>query len=210
MKILKARIFWLFFLFLYFVVGYLAINSFSENRQIYAILAVSLDHSIPFLPIFIYGYASVYVAIFTLYYILKDNSEFYRAVAVFFTVTTLSFLIFLIYPVKMVLRPDLSAMSGFSVDVTRLFYSIDKPFNNFPSLHVAYPLTAMLVTWVHHKTARYMYLGLFLLISVSVVFVKQHYIADVVSAVMISTISYFTVEMLRPKFITIFNRTLTN
>ena len=55
---------------------------------------------------------------------------------------------------------------------------MDKPYNHFPSLHVAFSWLAVHASQVSRRTR----VGLAVLavgISVSTLFVKQHYIADV-------------------------------
>jgi membrane-associated phospholipid phosphatase len=80
-------------------------------------------------------------------------------------------------------RPEIWQVSGNSISaaVTRFYYYIDAPYNLFPSLHVTYPTLATLVSWRNHKIMRWVFAAMAVVVAVSVVLVKQHYIADVVA-----------------------------
>ena len=100
------------------------------------------------------------------------------------------YILFLLVPVKYALRPDLASVAGFGVDVTRFYYIIDMPYNCFPSLHVSYPTMAALVSWRHHRYSSAMFIVMTIVIAASVVFVKQHYIMDVVAGAVTAVILY--------------------
>lgn len=160
-----------------------------SQRESFYTAAIELDNLIPFIPHFIYGYSSVYITILLLYFVIKDIGEFQRIALAMFILTSICYCCFLLIPVKMILRPDLSEMTGFSIAATRWFYEIDKPYNCFPSLHVAYPTLALLMTWKKHRTARWFFLLMTIVIIPSVFFVKQHYIADAAAGIIAALIA---------------------
>ncbi|MFH1654423.1 MAG: phosphatase PAP2 family protein [Pseudomonadota bacterium] len=187
---LQNRNFWFIFLILYFALGYLGINWLSLNRGDYYLLATNLDYRIPFIPEFILGYTSVYFSILILYICLRGEPEYFQGVVAMWLMTTICYIFFLLLPVKMIMRPDLSHEHGFFITLTKLYYTIDEPYNCFPSLHVAYPTMALLLTWHSHKILRWLFAFFFVWISLSVLFVKQHYIVDVVAGIAIAFFSY--------------------
>lgn len=170
---------WFFFLIGYFAAGYLLINWISSNRGAFFDVSTNLDFLIPFSAPFIFGYILVYLSILLTYLITDDIGDWRRASVSFFTATTLAYIIFLVFPVRMEMRHDLTSSTGISFVVTRYYYLIDMPYNCFPSLHVTYPALATLVAWRNHKFMRWIFVAMTIIVAVSVVFVKQHYIADV-------------------------------
>lgn len=172
---------WFLFLVGYFSCGYLAINWFSQTRSTFHDLSISLDYKIPFVPIFIFGYVLVYFSVLLLYLVLREWEDWKRAIISFLLATTVAYIVFLLYPVRMNLRPDLTGLTGIAMEVSRFYYFIDLPYNCFPSLHVTYPTLATLLTWRNHRYVRWVFLAMALIVAVSVVLVKQHYISDVIA-----------------------------
>lgn len=182
---------WFFFMLGYFTLGYLVINWFTQGRVNFYDLAFPFEQNIPFIPIFIFGYVLVYVAVLMTYFIIDDWGDWRRAIIAFLGATTTAYLFFIFLPVKMMLRPDLAGLSGISNEVARLYYFIDLPNNCFPSLHVTYPTLATLVAWRHHRTMRWVFAAMAFIVSISVVIVKQHYIADVAGGFINAVVFYW-------------------
>lgn len=191
---------WFFLIVGYFAGGYCLINWINQFRTQYYDVSFAFEKNIPFIPAFIFGYILVYFSMLLLYLILDDSDDFRRAVVAYLSLTTVHYIFFLLIPVKFMLRPDLTAVSGFGVDVTKFYYIIDMPYNCFPSLHVAYPTMAALVSWRHHRYASSMFVVMTIVIAASVVFVKQHYIMDVVAGAMTATVLYCIVMATEKKW----------
>jgi membrane-associated phospholipid phosphatase len=181
---------WFFFIIGYFAGGYLLINWINQFRLHYFDVSFSFEQSIPFIPAFIFGYILVYFSVLRLYFLIDDIRDFRRAVVAFLLMTTVHYIFFLVFPVRFELRPDLSAVTAFGTGVTKIYYIIDMPHNCFPSLHVAYPTLAALISWRHHRYSSGMFIVMTVVIAASVVFVKQHYIADVVAGALAAVIIY--------------------
>ena len=179
----REKLNWFLFMIGYFTAGYLAINWFSQARFNFFDVSMGFESRIPFIPVFIFGYLLVYLSVVLIYLIIDDMEDWHRGVIAFLTATTLAYTIFLLFPVKMEARPEIWQVTGssFSDAVTRFYYYIDAPYNLFPSLHVTYPTLATLVAWRNHKIMRWVFAAMALVVAVSVVMVKQHYIADVVA-----------------------------
>lgn len=175
--------FWTFIgLLVYGVVGYGLVNHFNMHRSHYFDVSFPFEKNLPFIPFFSIGYLLVYIANFTVYFLTPYWNDFRHKVAKpFFWLATIHYIFFLLIPVTMP-RPDISGLTdGFFLWLTRFFYSIDHPVNCFPSLHVAYPTLAALVTWKDHPKWRPFFVGIAILTAISVVLIKQHYILDVVA-----------------------------
>lgn len=183
------------FLFIigYFAVGYLLINWINQSRARYFDVSLPGEEAIPFIAFFIFGYVLVYLSVLFLYLILDDINDFRRAAVTYFAVTTVHYILFLLIPVKCDMRPDLSQMNGLSVYLTHFYYIIDKPQNCFPSLHMAYSVSAILASWRNHSYMRIVFTVMALLVGISVILVKQHYIMDVVAGALMAFIMYAVV-----------------
>ena len=160
---------------LFFLIPYFTINHFTiykNNNQLDTIL----DELLPFLSGFILIYLTSYILVFIPYFFVKEKKYFRRIILAYFITLSISYIIFLIYPVK-IIRPEITSESFFS-QLTKLFYELDYPYNNFPSLHVTLSfLSAGVCTKYNQK-----YWWLFLwagAIALSTLLVKQHYVLDV-------------------------------
>jgi len=186
---LKFKNKWFGILIAYFLIGYYLCSFINMTHTHFYDVSLPFESSIPFLPIFILGYMFVFIAIVLIYIGLDDPSLFIRARKFFLAVMTVHFIIFLLVPVRMT-RPDLSEATGVMNFLTYLYYLIDNPVNCFPSLHVSFPLGGALILWNHNKKIAYWIALLTAIVAISVVLVKQHYIMDVVGAIVVTGLVY--------------------
>ncbi len=187
----KEKINWFLLMLGYFTAGYLTINWISSQRTVFYDLSLPFEHDIPFIPAFILGYACVYGGMAVACAIIDNVRDWQRAIVGFFILTTVCFIFFLILPVKMTMRPDLSNMTGFYASLTKFIFHIDLPYNCFPSLHVTFPTFATLIVWKNHKIARWAVLSMALIVAISVILVKQHYLADVIAGLCVAFGSFW-------------------
>ena len=180
---------WFVLIVSYFIFGYMPLNWISQYRVRFFDVSLPFEQHIPFIPVFIFGYLLVYLSLVYTHYVINDIGSYRRAMVSFVLTITACYLFFIFFPVRAT-RPDLSNATGFCVEVTKFYYFIDKPYNLFPSLHVAYPMLGTLLTWRHHHIARIILALATVVTAVSVVLVKQHYIMDVIAGAVIATLSY--------------------
>jgi membrane-associated phospholipid phosphatase len=158
-----------------FAATYLPINAFSVGRHAH-ILFLPGEERLPFLPIFEYFYVLTYFLPLFLIVTIRDYTRFKRLVIAFGLTLLTAYTTYLVYPVYFE-RPHLE-VDSLHTWLLSLEYR-DKPYNHFPSLHVALSWLAVLASQV----SRGYRAGLALIavgISVSTLFVKQHYIVDVI------------------------------
>ena len=162
-----------------------------------ASLNTPLDDAIPFLPAFMWAYEGVYTALLYPVFVVRCQRLFRRVAWGYFWVATVSIVIWALFPVAATtLRPDVTNLdtSVFHCWGLRVNYALDPPLNLFPSLHVAIATLAALSAY----KARPLY-GAFgavgaVLITLSTVFVKQHFVADGVAGVVLAFVVYrFTI-----------------
>lgn len=160
-------------------------------------LTTSFDEKLPLIPVFMIIYFGCFLfwIVFDIM-CMRTNKDF---CAKYFSFEIISRLIcgiiFILLPTYNV-RPAVSENGLFETFLLFL-YKIDTPDNLFPSIHC-------LISWncfVGMRKTRcynplYTYLALIsaLLVFASTLFTKQHVIADIISAIIVSELSWFIVE----------------
>lgn len=156
------------------------------------ILKIWLDDLIPFEPIWVFAYASMYVIVI-LPFVYVKNHLLYRRMFFSFSLTGLiAYVVFLVFPTYDIMRPV-----GNPFDFQRFFLAIDNahdsPYNCFPSLHVGFSMTAGLWTYYADRSKFGAAVLIWcILVSISVLFVKEHYLADLAFGAVLS-ISLFLI-----------------
>ena len=172
---------------LFFIPFFLINSSFGEGESY--ILGLAIDSKIPFMPVFIFVYISMYVLVLMPYFFVKERKIFNSAALSYFLVMGLSYLIFFIFPVKM-LRPEVE--NG----LVGLIYLIDAGYNCFPSLHVSLSLLSAAVCFKADKKYWWLFIWAGLVI-LSVLFVKQHYLLDVLGGILMAGLGYLLFSYFR-------------
>ena len=160
--------------YLLFAATYLPINEFSVGRRAH-ILYLPGEERLPFLPLFEYLYVLTYFLPLLFLRTIHDYAVFRRLYGAFFIVLLVAYTTYLLFPVYLE-RPPLK-VDSLHTWLLSLEY-MDKSYNHFPSLHVAWTWLTVYASQVSPKAKT----GLAVLavgISLSTLFVKQHYIADV-------------------------------
>jgi len=170
------------------VLCYFSINNFTEGRTTH-ILAFGFEKSIPFIPFFIVFYILTYITVMIPYFVLRDIQEYRRTVLAYLFVILVSSIMYIIYPVKTI-RPEISGQ-GIFLNMVLWVYSIAKPYNLFPSLHISLSAMSALVCLKHNKIVGYFLIVLLFFISLSTLFVKQHYLVDIIFAIILAFLFYY-------------------
>lgn len=168
-----------------FTVTYLSINAFSVGRDA-STLFLPGEERLPFLPIFEYLYVLTYFIAALLIVTIRDYATFRRLAGATGLSLLAAYTTYLLFPVYFE-RPHLE-VSSLHTWLLSLEY-MDKPYNHFPSLHVVLSWLAVFASQVSRRSRA----GLSVLaagISVSTLFVKQHYIADVLYGFALAGVSW--------------------
>ncbi len=157
-----------------FTATYVPINVFSVGRAAH-VLFLPGEERLPFLPAFEYLYVITYFIGAFLFVTIRDYARFRRLAVATGLTLLVAYTTYLVFPVYFE-RPHLEVTS-LHTWLLSLEY-MDKPYNHFPSLHVALSWLAVLAAQV--SRASRVGLGIVAVgISLSTVFVKQHYVVDV-------------------------------
>ena len=173
-----------------FCVGYMGLNAWNQTRDTCQ-LDTALDRAIPFTPEWHVFYALIYLFVALPVPIIRDRALMRRTGLAYLLVMLVSFIVFALLPVSFP-RPDpLPEPGNFWTWAVYLNYAIDQPNNCFPSLHIAFSYLVAFVLW---RTSRPVGAVCYVLatgIALSTLFVKQHYIADVVGGFVVAAGVYW-------------------
>jgi membrane-associated phospholipid phosphatase len=150
------------------------------------IVRSSLDSHIPFWPVFIVPYL-IFLPIFWLViiYAYLKNKNFAALAAAILSVYLISYLIFTVFQ-TFVPRPMVVSHDVFS-GVVRWTYRLDRPYGAWPSLHAA-SATLMALYFIFTRSKWWLeYLTFAVLVVLSTLFVKQHFLADALSGIALGT-----------------------
>ena len=156
------------------------------------------DDRIPFCQYFIIPYVLWYFFLIgtVIYFALfcPSKKEYYQYLGTLGIGMTLFLLISYIYPNGQNMRPDLTG-DGIFISAIRFLYKIDTPTNIFPSRHV-FNATASCVALFQNERCRrnriFTVAQIVLTVSIvlSTMFLKQHSVADVMTALILNILCY--------------------
>lgn len=159
-------------------------------------LLTDFDKFIPFNSHFIWIYHTFLpVILVTLIFMLKKKELFFSAIFSLLIATIILSIFYIFFP-SFYPRDnfvDNSTFSGFLVEITR---KIDGAQNTFPSSHVTFSWLMVFFIGLSAcaKKNKWIYIGYFiwaLLISISTLTIKQHYIIDVFSGIGLALLCYY-------------------
>jgi len=151
-----------------------------------------IDELIPFNKFFIipYVYWFAYIFVVLTFFAVVDYRYYFRLLMSIIAGMFVCFIVYYFFPTT-VPRPEVFGNDMLS-RLVRFVYSKDNPYNCFPSIHV---LNALLVTlffcdYYKGRILRALSIISCVLISLSTLFVKQHYVLDVVSSALLGSCMY--------------------
>jgi hypothetical protein len=175
----------------FFIVGYFGVGRSISSAMTFD-MATSLDRRIPFIAQSVWIYFWVFTAALIPLFVVKCPRLFRRTVLAYGLVIAISLICFKVYPATSAsLRAagavlDVSSPSNWAVSV---LYSLDPPYNLFPSLHLSLALLAAFSAW---KAKRLYGVGVGVgvgLVAVAVCTVKQHVLVDVLGGAVLASLS---------------------
>jgi membrane-associated phospholipid phosphatase len=142
-------------------------------------LQTPLDSALPLVPVFAVPYVSLvpYIGVSLLAFLLFRVRVYRSAAITMIIVWFISYACFFLLQ-SYVARPNIAGTDPFSAMV-RAVYAIDRPYNDFPSLHTSLSTIAAMHWWRIDRRAGIAAAAWTALIVMSTVLIKQHYLADV-------------------------------
>lgn len=152
-------------------------------------LTIELDNIIPFNSIFIipYIYWYLYIVIGFIFILMNSRKDYIRVFISFFIGMNICYIAYYLYPTE-ITRPTI-ANSNILNYLVNIIYSLDRPVNCFPSLHVLTTYFIMRYTKYKDSKEKFYYTQIVgVLIIISTLFIKQHFIVDVISAIVLAEV----------------------
>ncbi len=145
-----------------------------------------IDNFIPLIPPFVIPYVSLNCFIYvSLIVFLCFRIKIFKSAALSMIVVWFVSYAFYFFAQSFVLRPHLTGDDIFTKMIMGV-YSSDNPYNDFPSLHTSLS-TLMAFHWIRIDKSVGIPVAIWsALIVASTVFVKQHYVADLVIGIALS------------------------
>jgi membrane-associated phospholipid phosphatase len=146
-----------------------------------------LDDTVPLLTIFVIPYISYYLLLIyaTLFFVKKQNHKVTSLIANSLTCAIILAYLFYFFYQNSVERPYILEKSMFDQIYTFINYHV-APYNAFPSLHVA----VSAIIWYGFYLLKSSHIKLqtlwILLIIISTVFTKQHYVLDIIGGIFLA------------------------
>ncbi|MCM1174080.1 MAG: serine/threonine protein phosphatase [Blautia sp.] len=166
----------------------------------YKLIHVALDDYIPFCEVFIIPYLLwfIYVAATVMYFFFKDRDDYYKCCTFLFTGMTIFLLVSTLWPNGHNLRPFILPRDNFFTKLVAGIYRTDTPTNLWPSIHVYNSLGCHFAIvksrhFIQHRGIRAGSLVLCVSIIMSTIFIKQHSVFDVTTALIMASIMYLIV-----------------
>lgn len=170
------------------------------NTKDYTVIHVSADDYIPFCEIFIVPYFLwfLYVSAVVIFLCLKNKQEYYKACTFLFTGMTIFLIISTLWPNGHHLRLTEMPRDNIFTQAVAMLWKTDTPTNLWPSIHVYNSMGAHFAVmrsaeFVNKKGIRIASGILAFSIILSTLFLKQHSVFDVVTALALGSIMYLAV-----------------
>lgn len=158
------------------------------------IIHMAIDDYIPFCEYFIVPYILwfAYVATVVLYISFKDKDSFGKMCAFLYTGMTVFLIVSTVFPNGHLLRPTSFERQNIFTELCSLLYQTDTPTNLFPSIHVYNSIGVHLTILNSKKLNKNKWIcngSLVLMVSIilSTVFLKQHSLFDVITALLLAS-----------------------
>lgn len=180
-------------------VVYLSWFSYLERTvtKDYRVIHMALDDYIPFCEIFVIPYFLwfAYIAIVILYFLFKDREDYYKACIFLSVGMTVFLLVSTLWPNGHHLRPQIMPRDNIFTHMVAKLYMADTATNLWPSIHVYNSIGAHLAITKsrHFQNKPWIRRGSFVLalsIILSTMFIKQHSVFDVMTAIALSAVMY--------------------
>lgn len=162
------------------------------------VLLTALDPQIPYVPIFVlpyvltWGYA-IFIYIYAIRFRTYDHLLFRHIYLSFLVMTAVETALWLSFPAKISIRiaSEELALHGLLGDLTAYVYARATPWNVFPSAHIAFAY----IGWVFSahfakREHRSLFVIIFILISLSVLFIKNHFLLDIAGGILLAELVY--------------------
>lgn len=181
----RSRWYYFTVLYIYTMSLYMITNRVIEKPAMFLPLT-ALDKAVPFMPWTGWIYDTVYLFPFAIIFYVDDIPEIKKNLISFLITGSLCVSVFFIFP-TIYPRPEIKEINIASFALY-FITQIDSPKNCFPSAHVAFAFLSAFGIMRSHKLWGNILLVGAVLVAISTLTTKQHYIWDVVFGYLIARV----------------------
>lgn len=172
------------------VPAYIFIGEYVETGNLHR-PELAFDRALPLIPFWGLVYGALYFFLIVLpVLVVRQEEHIRRMFWAYLAVWLFAYAVFLAYPTAAP-RPARVVGEGFAVWGLRALYGADPPFNCFPSLHVAHSFISAMTCHQVHRGVGVAAAVAALLVAVSTLFTKQHYVLDVIAGILLAGAAYW-------------------
>ena len=184
----KAR--YIFLTLLFYFIAYFSIQSFITVNEYN--LSTEIDKLIPFVPQFVWVYHTIVpILLFTAIVLIQRKDVFLSMITALIVAGLTMSVFYVVFPSFYPREPigDYS-LSAALVEMTRM---VDGPSNTFPSGHVTFSWILVFFVSLSEQARkfRWAYLLWAVLITTSTLVLKQHFIVDAISGILLASVCYY-------------------
>jgi membrane-associated phospholipid phosphatase len=185
----------------FYTAGYLYINRLNAWRSRYYDVSLWFEKDLPFVPPMIFGYSLVFALVAILYLVIDNMSDLWNICIRFVNMTLICFAVFLIWPVRMNFRPEVAVTGDWITTWVGFYFWLDRPYNLFPSMHLAASFFSAFYLLKKGPVLGWTAMAMAVIVGVSVVLLKQHYILDVAAGFLVAWVcAFFPFRRIKAKF----------
>jgi len=163
-----------------------------------------IDQKIPFIPEFIWIYHSLLpILVITMVWMVKTRQNFFNMLWACIMAGIIMNIFYVMVPCFYPRMPfEASTLSEFVVQITRY---VDNAHNTLPSGHVTFAWLTLLAfancdIFTSSRFLKFSYISWAILVSISTLTLKQHYVVDVVSGIVLAFLSFYSVRYLLNRY----------
>jgi hypothetical protein len=149
------------------------------------------DRAIPLIPAFVWPYEACYALPLFALWLFRDWHRFNVGLLAIMIASLIAFAVYLVLPVAFP-RPTLGTSLPERLLAMEFAADFSPGANKLPSLHVAISWIILFSIWgqTRHRLINLLVLGLVATITVSTLFVKQHLVLDVLTALPLAAVAF--------------------
>jgi len=190
-SVIKERFVWMIYMAIFFFLLYGAANQYAELTAPHASLWMEWEKKIPFIEAFIVPYMSSDLMFVVAFFFPYSRVELRVLSARILFIISVATIVFIVFPLQF-------SFTKPSVENFNFLFSIleaDLPFNQLPSLHIAFAIVLWYSMrkhfqnrWLKVFTALWLWL-----IALSTLFVYQHHFIDLPTGALLGLLSVYAV-----------------
>ncbi len=167
---------------------------FPINRLVQGgvVIKFAFDDKIPLWPIWAIPYllSLVWWTGSFVWAFLKMNSVLYKRLIIAMLIVLISsYIVYILYPTY-IIRPEIEG-TGWQFDLMRFIYGNDRVYNALPSGHTYTTVIIMLFWWKWIPKKRWLWIGATIVVLLSTLFTRQHYMPDLLGGIGFAYIGYW-------------------